>query len=106
MVSVSYNAEIFAHNGTALPHKVVIEQDDLISIGTIGLLKGINTFKPDKKVKLATYAARCSEGYVRYAPMYIHSSRLIAPRRLLEAQLFNQQYQNYEDIPNVPDRLR
>ena len=38
--------------------------------------------------------------------MYIHSFRLIAPRRLLEAQLFNQQYQNYEDIPNVPDRLR
>ena len=38
--------------------------------------------------------------------MYIHSFRLIAPRRLLEAQLFNQQYQNYEDIPNVQDRLR
>ena len=43
---------------------------------------------------------------MRYAPMYIHSFRLIAPRRLLEAQLFNQQYQNYEDIPNVQDRLR
>ena len=38
--------------------------------------------------------------------MYIHSFRLIAPRKLLEAQLFNQQYQNYEDIPNVQDRLR
>lgn len=38
--------------------------------------------------------------------MYIHSFRLIAPRRLLEAQLFNQQYQNYEDIPNVQDGLR
>ncbi len=36
-----------------------------------------------------------SDGYVRYAPMYIHSFRLIAPRRLLEAQLFNLQYQNY-----------
>ena len=36
-----------------------------------------------------------SDGYVRYAPMYIHSFRLIAPRKLLEAQLFNQQYQNY-----------
>lgn len=47
-----------------------------------------------------------SDGYVRYAPMYIHSFRLIAPRKLLEAQLFNQQYQNYEDIPNVQDRLR
>ena len=47
-----------------------------------------------------------SDGYVRYAPMYIYSYRLIAPRRLMEAQLFNQQYQSYEDIQNVPDRLR
>lgn len=38
--------------------------------------------------------------------MYIHSFRLIAPRKLLEAQLFNQQYQNYENIPIVQDRLR
>ena len=40
------------------------ELDDLISIGTIGLIKGINTFKPDKKVKLATYAARCVENEI------------------------------------------
>lgn len=45
-------------------------------------------------------------GCARYAPMYIHSFRLIAPRKLLEAQLFNQQYQNYENIPIVQDRLR
>ena len=37
------------------------DQDDLISIGTIGLIKGIGTFKPDKKVRLATYASRCIE---------------------------------------------
>ena len=36
-------------------------QDDLISIGTIGLIKGISTFKPDKNVRLATYASRCIE---------------------------------------------
>ena len=36
-----------------------LEADDLISIGTIGLIKGINTFKKDKGVRLATYAARC-----------------------------------------------
>jgi len=36
-----------------------VEQDDLISIGTIGLIKGINTFKPTKGVRLATYASRC-----------------------------------------------
>ena len=37
------------------------DQDDLTSIGTIGLIKGISTFKPDKKVRLATYASRCIE---------------------------------------------
>ena len=36
-----------------------VEQDDLISIGTIGLIKGINTYKIDKNIKLATYASRC-----------------------------------------------
>ncbi|MBS6883275.1 MAG: RNA polymerase sporulation sigma factor SigK [Clostridiaceae bacterium] len=35
------------------------EQDDLISIGTIGLIKAVNTFKPDKNIKLATYASKC-----------------------------------------------
>ena len=37
------------------------DQDDLISIGTIGLIKGITTFKADKNVRLATYASRCIE---------------------------------------------
>ena len=41
-----------------------VEQDDLISIGTIGLIKGINSFKPDKKAKLATYCARCIENEI------------------------------------------
>lgn len=36
-----------------------VEQDDLISIGTIGLIKGINSFEPTKGVRLATYVARC-----------------------------------------------
>ena len=38
--------------------------DDLISIGTIGLIKGINTYKPDKGVRLATYASRCCENEI------------------------------------------
>ena len=33
--------------------------EDLVSIGTIGLIKGIETYKPDKNIKLATYASRC-----------------------------------------------
>ena len=38
-----------------------IDQDDLISIGTIGLIKGINSFNMDKNIRLATYVARCIE---------------------------------------------
>ncbi len=41
-----------------------IDIEDLISIGTIGLIKAINTFKPDKKIKLATYASRCIENEI------------------------------------------
>ena len=41
-----------------------INVEDLISIGTIGLIKAINTFKPDKKIKLATYASRCIENEI------------------------------------------
>ena len=41
-----------------------VENDDLISIGTIGLIKAINSFKPDKKIKLATYASRCIENEI------------------------------------------
>ena len=40
------------------------DQDDLISIGTIGLIKGINSFRPDKNVRLATYCSRCIENEI------------------------------------------
>ena len=40
------------------------DTDDLISIGTIGLIKAIHTFKPDKNIKLATYASRCIENEI------------------------------------------
>ncbi len=48
------------------------DQDDLLSIGTIGLIKGISTFKPDKNVRLATYASRCVENEIW---MYFRSQR-------------------------------
>lgn len=41
-----------------------INVEDLISIGTIGLIKAINTFNPEKKIKLATYASRCIENEI------------------------------------------
>ena len=40
------------------------DADDLISIGSIGLIKGINTYRPDKGVRLATYASRCIENEI------------------------------------------
>lgn len=40
------------------------DQEDLISIGTIGLIKGVSSYKPDKGVRLATYAARCIENAI------------------------------------------
>ncbi len=40
------------------------EQDDLVSIGTIGLIKAINTYKPDKKIRLSSYASRCIENEI------------------------------------------
>lgn len=48
------------------------DQDDLISIGTIGLIKGVSTFDPEKKVRLATYASRCIENEIL---MYFRSRR-------------------------------
>ena len=41
-----------------------VENDDLISLGTIGLIKAINSFKTDKNIKLATYASRCIENEI------------------------------------------
>ena len=41
-----------------------VDLEDLVSIGTIGLIKGINTFKPDKNIKLATYASRCIDNEI------------------------------------------
>ncbi|MBE5783511.1 MAG: RNA polymerase sporulation sigma factor SigE [Clostridiales bacterium] len=51
-----------------------VGMEDLISIGTIGLIKAVNTFNPEKKIKLATYASRCIENEVL---MYLrHTSKL------------------------------
>lgn len=53
-------------------NNVVKDPDDLISIGTIGLIKGITTFDPSKGTRLATYAARCIENEIL---MYVRSSK-------------------------------
>ena len=60
---VEHNLRLVAHIAKKY-YALSGDQDDLISIGTIGLIKGISTFKPDKKVRLATYASRCVENEI------------------------------------------
>ena len=64
---VVYIAKRFENTGVGI--------EDLVSIGTIGLIKAINTFKADKNIKLATYASRCIENEIL---MYIRKN---APTR-------------------------
>lgn len=49
-----------------------IDLEDLVSIGTIGLIKGINTYKMDKNIKLATYASRCIDNEIL---MYLRKNK-------------------------------
>ena len=60
---IEHNLRLVAHIAKkyASPKR---DSDDLISIGTIGLIKAINTFVPEKKIKLATYASRCIENEI------------------------------------------
>ena len=69
---VAYIARRFENTG--------IHIEDLISIGTIGLIKGINTYRPDKGVRLATYASKCAENEIL---MYFRSTRKNASEMLL-----------------------
>ncbi|MBQ5562431.1 MAG: RNA polymerase sporulation sigma factor SigK [Clostridia bacterium] len=62
-ILVEHNLRLVAHivkkyYGTGF------EQDDLVSVGTIGLIKAINTFKADKNIKLSSYASRCIENEI------------------------------------------
>ena len=56
-ILIERNLRLVAH--IVKKYSATGESDDLISIGTIGLIKGISSFNTDKKTKLATYVARC-----------------------------------------------
>ena len=63
-------ARLIEHNLRLVAHVVRkytvpgLTQDDLVSVGTLGLIKAVNTYKPDSKTPLSTYAARCIENEV------------------------------------------
>ncbi|MDE6284774.1 MAG: RNA polymerase sporulation sigma factor SigK, partial [Bacilli bacterium] len=60
---IEHNLRLVAHIVKKFDSKDT-DTDDLISIGTIGLIKGIDTYKPNKKVKITTYASRCIQNEV------------------------------------------
>ena len=64
---VAYIAKKYQQSG--------VEMEDLISIGTIGLIKGVDSFREDKKIRLATYCARCVENEIL---MYLRSVKKTA----------------------------
>ena len=59
---VEHNLRLVAHIIKKYYHNS--EQEDLVSIGTIGLIKAINTYNPDKNIKLSSYASRCIENEI------------------------------------------
>ena len=147
---VEHNLRLVAHIGKKYYQND--DADDLISIGSIGLIKGINTYRPDKGVRLASYASRCIENetlslwnysfkksplpgaeIIRprkwsvldcidqvlvvmsrlvstkpdYAPLYIHSFRLRAPRRHVDAQRVLKKYGREEiRFASAADKLK
>ena len=77
----SAKKKLIEHNLRLVAHVVkkyyanYSEQDDLISIGTIGLIKGVNSFKAEKGTKLATYCARCIENEIL---MYFRNNKKLS----------------------------
>ena len=61
-----------------------IDLEDLVSIGTIGLIKGINTFSRDKNIKLATYASRCIENEIL---MFLRKTKRLKTEVSIDASL-------------------
>ena len=61
-----------------------VDLEDLVSIGTIGLIKGINTFSKDKNIKLATYASRCIDNEIL---MYLRKTKKLKSEVSIDASL-------------------
>jgi RNA polymerase sporulation-specific sigma factor len=70
-ILIERNLRLVAHVSKKYS-SVNVDQDDLISIGSIGLIKGINSFDMDKSFKLATYVAKCIENEIL---MYLRSNK-------------------------------
>lgn len=79
-ILIEHNLRLVAH--VAKKYSTTnVEQDDLISIGTIGLIKGINSFDIDKGVRLSTYISRCIDNEIL---MYLRSTKKLGAEVYLE----------------------
>ena len=73
-VLIERNLRLVAHIAKKY-NSLLVEQEDIISIGTIGLIKAVNSYKGNKGVRLATYAARCIENEIL---MHLRSTKKIS----------------------------
>ena len=80
---IEHNLRLVAHIVKKY-YSISSEQDDLVSIGTIGLIKAIDTFNADKNIKLSSYASRCIENEIL---MYLRSIKKNTPNISLDESI-------------------
>jgi RNA polymerase sigma factor, sigma-70 family len=106
-ILIERNLRLVAHIAKKYNNK---DSEDLISIGTIGLIKAINTYKSDKGVRLATYAVRCIENEIL---MHIRSSKKYSNDVSLQDPIGIDQEGNevsledkiFDDKENIDDKI-
>lgn len=80
---ISHNLRLVAHVAKKY-YAAPSSQDDFISIGTIGLIKAVDTFRPERQVRFASYASQCIENEIR---MYLRHTKRQAPTVSLQEPL-------------------
>lgn len=98
-ILIEHNLRLVAHVAKKYSNSNV-EQDDLISIGTIGLIKGINSFDASKGVRLATYVSRCIDNEIL---MYLRSIKKLNSEVYLEDSIGKDKDDNTITLKEVLD---
>lgn len=75
---IEHNLRLVAHIAKKYSGSVR-DHEDLLSIGTIGLIKGISSFDPTKGTRLATYAARCVDKTIHSQRLFLNKKREFQP---------------------------
>ena len=98
-ILIEHNLRLVAHVAKKYSNSNV-EQDDLISIGTIGLIKGINSFDDSKGVRLATYVSRCIDNEIL---MYLRSIKKLGAEVYLDDPIGKDKDDNTVTLQEVLD---